>query len=276
MQVLQFLPGARAAAMAGTYTALHNDADVLFYNPAGIAALKTGASASYETQSLDIAFGSAAVFSHVGAMRIGASVSYLDAGSVAEIKPDVDFGGNIGTATGAIATASESAARLSIATTAANVRIGASAGFVSSSVASANSSAPFFDAGAQYDVRNTTIAAAIRNVGGSALPAEARVGLAQTARFAHRLAVTAVLDAVGRLHESAFTVNGGVEAGLIPSAGADISAVVRLGFDAEPNQASHLRFGAGLALKSLALDYAFQNMDLIGVVHRIGVRWMPR
>jgi hypothetical protein len=31
--------------------------------------------------------------------------------------------------------------------------------------------------------------------------------------------------------------------------------------------------GAGLSLGDFALDYAYQNYDLFGSLHRFGVRW---
>ena len=53
--VLQLLAGSRAAALSGAYVAATGDADVLFYNPAGIGSLSAGASLSYQRHVEDMA-----------------------------------------------------------------------------------------------------------------------------------------------------------------------------------------------------------------------------
>ena len=278
MQVLQFNAGARAAAFAGAYSAARGDADILFYNPAGAASLKRAASAAYETQTIDVAYGSAAGLTHFGRWNVGASVSYLDAGKVNEIIPDPNLGGNVGTGTGNTASASETAARLSAATTFrdARLRVGASIGYVSSSIADATESSPFADAGAQYDAHIATLGLAIRNIGSNDMPTEARLGAARTFAITHLIGAALSADAIARLRESSFGLAAGVEAGLLPSATSEIGAVVRAGFDSEANQLGAFRFGAGITLRSMSVDYAFQDLDIVGVVHRIGVRWSVR
>lgn len=274
-QILQFNPGARAAAIAGAYSASGADADVLFYNPAGAAALRRAASTAFENYTLDISFGSAAGLVRVNALRIGASISYLDAGSINEVVPDPELGGNVGTETGNRANASESAARLSVATRLRGARVGGSIGYVSSNVAEASSNAAFLDAGIQYDLGKNTFAFLLRSMGGSDLPAEARIGASRTLARGNLGALIGV-DAIMRLRESGIAVVAGMEAGLLPSTSSEFGAVVRVGFDGESSQLAPLRFGAGLMLHRVAVDYAFQNMDIAGVVHRVGVRWSVR
>jgi len=280
-QVLQFNAGARAAGLSGAYSAAR-DADALFYNPAGIALAKRGASLAYETFTVDVAFGSFAGFTRLGNARIGASIAYLDAGDVDEIVPDPNFGGATGTSTGNKVTATETAARLSIALPILDgrLRLGASVGMISSSIAELGENAPIADIGVQYDVASLTISAAIRNLGGSLagdpLPTELRVGALVPITSAGGLGVNVFADAVSRMRESSFGVAAGVEAGLIPRNPSALSAVARIGFDPEADQLSAIRFGAGVSIQSLALDYAYQNLDFIGGVHRFGVRWTVR
>ena len=113
--VLKFNAGSRAAALSGAYSSAYGDADALFFNPAGIAAMGSGASFSYETRASGIALGSLAAFTHIRALRLGASLVYLDAGDIDEIVPAAEFGFNTGTTTGNRLDAGEIAARVSMA-----------------------------------------------------------------------------------------------------------------------------------------------------------------
>src|SRR5207253_5952221 len=104
----------------------------------------------------------------------------LDAGSINEVTPDPEFGGNTGVGTGNTVSASESAARISVGTAFNRIRAAASIGFVSSNVADASSQSFGLSAGLQYDVANMTLGAAIRDIGSGNLPTEARLGLSRT------------------------------------------------------------------------------------------------
>lgn len=283
-QVLQFNPGARASALSGAYSAAR-DADALFYNPAGIAGSRAGASAAYESYSTKVSFGSAAGFTRIGAFSVGASIAYLDAGEIAEVIPDQDFGGNTGTPTGNSVGASESAARLSVALPLQNgrLRLGASIGFVAVGIAEVTSSAPVADLGVQYDLSSFTLSAVARNLGGtlsgdgdSPLPTELRLGAVVPITAARGIGLNVFADAVSRVREGSFTAAAGVEAGLIPKDANAIGLVARAGYDAEANQLSALHFGAGVTIRSIALDYAFQDLDFVGAVHRFGIRWSVR
>src|SRR6185503_5256516 len=111
----QFVAGSRASALSGAYTAASSDADVLFYNPAGAATLQLAGSLSYETFVEDIAFASFAGAFRIGPTTLGLSGAFFDAGSVRELVPDPVFGGNSGTPTGNLVSASEGVARFSLA-----------------------------------------------------------------------------------------------------------------------------------------------------------------
>lgn len=283
--VLQFQAGSRAAALSGAYTAASGDADVLFYNPAGAAGLDAAASLAYQRHVEDIAFGSAAGAYRLGRIVLGLGAAYFDAGEVRVIEPDPSFGGQRGRETGETAGARESAARLAVAVPVGRLSLGAAAGFVSSDLAGVTRSAPIFDLGAQFALPRITLGAAIRNIGGSmtggdaedaALPTEARLGATFEVAGAERLGVLVGADLASDLRAGTTTFAAGVEAGLLPQPSRRLSAVARLGMDTEgrgEDGLGALRFGAGLTLDRLAVDYTFQELEFFGAVHRIGARW---
>jgi hypothetical protein len=287
--VLQLLAGSRAAALSGAYSAATNDADVLFYNPAGLAGLDAAAGLSYQrhVEEIGVASGSAAF--RVGRIVLGASAIFLDYGDIDELVPDPDFGGQTGIPTGNVVSATETAARLGAALPMMDGRlnIGAAAGFVSTDFAGASRSTVLFDAGAQYVLPGITFGAAIRNLGGSLtggglaeaeLPSEARAGAMVEFTRETGLGVVVSADVVHELNASLTGVVAGVEAGLFPRAESQVGAVARIGYDAGTGDEGQgaLRLGGGLSVGRFAIDYAYQNYELFGSLHRFGVRWVRR
>lgn len=284
--VLQILAGSRAAALSGAYAGARNDADALFYNPAGIAGLSGAASVSYQRYVQDIGVASAAGVLRLGRIAVGASVAFLDYGDIDELEPDPNFGGQTGRPTGRTVSASEATARLSGALELQNGRfsVGAGLGFVSTDLAGASRSAPFLDAGAQYRLETVTVGASIRNLGGALsganladadLPAEARLGAMATVSRADGLGAVLSADLVHELNAGLTGLVAGVEAGLLPGGAGRIGAVGRVGYDAGTGAEGQgaLRLGGGLSLGSLSVDYAWQDYELFGSLHRFGVRW---
>jgi len=282
--VLQLPAGARAAALSGAYAAAASDADALFYNPAGAAALEAAASASYLRHVLDIRTVTAAGAVRLGPLTLGAATALLDAGEVRVVEPDPQYGGERGRETGELASASESATRLAVALPlrGGRVRLGAAAGHVSSDIADASRSAAIFDLGAQLAFERVTLGAALRNLGGALagdgladadLPTEARAGLRLEATRAATLGAALSADLVSRAGGGAWLA-AGLEAGLLPGAGR-IGAVGRIGWDGGTGAGGlgGLRLGAGLSHGEIAVDYAYQDLDPFGPVHRIGIRW---
>ncbi|MGH7502399.1 MAG: hypothetical protein ACREL7_11640 [Longimicrobiales bacterium] len=285
--VLQLLAGGRAAALSGAYAAAQGDSDVLFYNPAGIAALDAAAGLSYQrhVEEIGVATGSAAF--RVGRIVLGASAIFLDYGDIDELVPDPDFGGQTGMPTGNTVSATETAARVAAGLPLLDGRlnVGGAAGFVSNSFAGATRGTVLFDVGAQYVLSRITFGAALRNIGGSlsgggladaALPTEARAGAMLEMTQTSGLGFIASADLVHELNAGLTGVVAGVEAGLFPNAASQIGAVARAGYDAgtgEDGQGA-LRLGGGLSVGRFAFDYAYQNYELFGSLHRFGVRWM--
>ncbi len=285
--VLQLPAGSRAPSFSGAYSAATGDADVLFYNPAGLATLHAGAAVAFEPLVEGMSFGSAAGSFRIGALALGAGIAYLDGGSLQEQVPDPLYGGQRGTTTGQTVSASESAARLAAALPLAGgrVRVGAAAGFVSTSLAGTSSGTPLFDVGAQAGiVPALTIGASVRNLGGTLgqdstaapLPAEARIGLSYARTLPTGLGVTVSADFVSQLKEHTSGVVGGLEAGVLPAGERRFGAVARVGYSAAQGSdgLAPLQLGGGLILGAFALDYTFQDLKYFGPVHRLGLRWL--
>jgi hypothetical protein len=284
--VLQLLAGGRASALSGAYTGASGDADVLFYNPAGIAGMARGIAISYQQHVENIGVATAAGAVRVGRLVLGASALYLDYGDIDEYVPDPDFGGQTGMPTGNTVTASEMAARLSggLPLMDGRLNLGASLGYVSTDLAGTGRGTPFFDMGAQYALSSVTLGVALRNVGGALsgsgladadLPTEARLGAMFSLVRPTGIGAVASADLVAELKGGTTGIVAGVEAGLLPHAGSRLGAVGRVGFNGATGDEGQgtLLLGGGLTLGSLAVDYAYQNYDLFGALHRVGVRW---
>lgn len=285
-QVLQLPAGSRAPALAGAYTGGAGDADVIFYNPAGTAMLEGAVSIAYQSYFEDIMAGSGAAAWRLGPFVVGAGILFLDAGDINEVVPDPAFGGQRGMATGETVSASETAARITGAMRLLDdrVRVGLAAGFVSSDLAGVTRSAPFIDLGAQYALDRATVGVALRNLGGAMtnevngdadLPAEARFGITTAPVTIAGIGAAISADGIYRMQEGTTGLVAGIEAGLMPTAELPIMAVARVGFGIEDadEYLAPLRFGAGVMVSGFSVDYTFQSYDLLGAVHRIGIRW---
>lgn len=284
--VLQLTTGARASGLSGAYSASADDADVIFYNPAGLAPLTGAASLAYQRHVQGISVGSLAGAVRLGPLTAAAGIAYLDAGAIEEIVPDDDFGGERGRATGQTLSATESAARLAVALPLLRDRasVGIGLGIASSDLAGIGRSATFIDVGARAVLHPAAaIAASLRNLGGSMartgemeapLPAEARVGLA-LGLAREGLGARVLVDVISRLEEGSTGFAAGLEGGLAPASPDGIGAVARVGLDAASGGEglAGLRLGAGVSRGPFGVDYAFQNLEFFGAVHRIGLRW---
>jgi hypothetical protein len=282
--VLQLLAGGRATALSGAYAGATDDSDVLFYNPAGIAPLAGAAALSYQKHVEDIGVASGSGAIRLGRLVLGASAIFLDYGDIDEYVPDPDFGGQTGLPTGNTVSASEVAARISGALPLIDGRLnlGASAGYVSVDLAGSGFGTPFFDVGAQVVLSSVTFGAALRNVGGklstngveSDLPTEARVGAMLHLVGPTGIGAIASTDFVAELNSGTSGVVAGIEAGLLPANGSRLGAVGRVGYNAGTGDEGqgNLLLGGGLSLGPLSVDYAYQNYELFGTLHRIGVR----
>jgi len=285
--VLQMFAGGRATALSGAYVGASGDADVLFYNPAGIAGLGAAASLSYQQHVAEIGVATGAAAVRLGRFTLGASAIFLDFGDIDEYVPDPDFGGQTGMPTGRTVSATEMAARLSGGLPLMNdrLRLGASLGIITTSLAEAARAAPFVDIGAQYTFDALTLGAAVRNLGGSLtgsglasakLPTEFRVGTMYEFVRPTGIGIVASADLVAETASGHSGILAGIEAGLLPRGDSRVGAVGRVGYNggAGENGQGNLLLGGGLSLGPISIDYAFQDYDLFGSLHRVGVRWL--
>jgi hypothetical protein len=287
LEVAQMPVGARAGALGGAYTAIVGDADVLFYNPAALAALEGAASLSYQRHVMDISFGSLAGAYRVGPVTLGAGIAFMDAGSIPEIVPDPDFGGQRGRPTGANVSARESVLRLGagLPLLDARLQVGGTLGFALSDLAGVSRSAPFVELGAQGLVLpRTVIGVSLRNLGGSLsgggaadadLPLEARFGASYLQPLANDLGVLGTADAILRPREEQAGFAGGLEFGLMPTEAEAVGAVLRVGYRVEDGlaAANSIHLGVGVTYARIGLDYQYQDVEFFGTAHRIGLRW---
>jgi hypothetical protein len=284
--VLQLLAGGRASALSGAYVGATNDADVLFYNPAGIGGLTGAAALSYQRHVEDIGVATGSGAFRVGRLVLGASAIFLDYGDITEYVPDPNFGGQTGMPTGNTVGASEVAARFAGAMPLMDGRLnlGASVGYVSIDMAGTGFGTPIFDVGAQYALSAVTFGAALRNAGGKLstggleadLPTEARLGAMLQWTRPTGLGLVASADFIAELNAGTSAFVAGVEAGLLPGGASRIGAVGRVGFNggAGDEGQGNLLVGGGLSLGAISVDYAYQNYELFGTLHRVGVRWL--
>ena len=287
--VLELPSSARAMALGDAYAAMAGDDAVLFYNPAGLATL-AATSASFSVQrhvaASTLAAGSLAL--QLGPGTLGFGVQALDYGSEPEVVPDPEFGGERGMETGAQVGAQDVVLSLGYATsfgvgdTGSGTGIGVAANYVRKQVAGESGGAAAVDVGVtQRITERVSLGAAIQNLGGDLTLAGASAPLPRTLRFGAALQ----LPAVGALALQA-TAEGVKprEGSVLPAAGLEatwrarngVQVAGRVGGAGKPEDAagSSLSFGAGVAARTLSLDYAYRGYDTVGGgVHRVGVRW---
>lgn len=285
-ELLLMSAGTRAAALGGAYTAAGGDPDAVFYNPASVVGLRQGAGFGYQAYVQDVSLGSLSGALEAGPLSLGAGVLYLDAGSIEEIVPDEAYGGERGRGTGERVGATEAAARLAAALPVADGRaaVGAAVGVVTSDLAGVGRTAAFLDLGARLRVGDRLdLGASLRNLGtdlaheelGEAdLPAQARLGATYRHAFGPLYGAAAFADGVWNIAEETAGAALGAEAGLLPEGGG-VAAVLRAGVVVGEGggQLGRLRFGGGVSLGALSLDYAIQHFRYLGTIHRFGVRW---
>lgn len=285
-ELLQVAAGARAAALGGAYTAARGDPDGVFYNPASAASLRGGAGLGYQAHVQDVSLGSFSGVLAAGPVAIGAGLLFLDAGTVEEIVPDPAYGGERGRGTGEQVGATEAAGRIAAALPLAGGRVaaGVALGLVTSDLAGVSRRGVFADAGLQAilggglevgaALRHLGTAMSAETLGDAPLPSQARLGATYRRGWGPRYAAVAFMDGIWGIAEGTTGLALGVEGGLLPAAG-PLSAVLRGGVHLGEGEGhlGRVRFGAGVALGHLALDYGVQSFRYLGTIHRVGLRW---
>lgn len=256
---LQIGAGARAAAMGGAFSAITENSDATYWNPAGLASVD-----AYDLtfshfawyQDISIEHGAAA-FALSERATFGASVTYLNYG-------DIDGYDDGGQSTGAIS-AYDWAGALSLGydlTSA--VQVGVTGKYVNQKLDQLSASAFAADFGVRVNLSRITVAAVATNIGTDLqfnqvkekLPAAARLGVAVDP-FGNGL--VAALEYENRFYGDA-VIRNGIEYGY------QDRYFLRTGysyFAGETNRdfTDGLTLGAGLKFGVAQIDYAFSFKD---------------
>ncbi len=276
--------GARAAALAGSFTTMQGDPDILFYNPAGLATIHTSiGAAGFFKHLMDINAGYVTYSTDVpGVGRFGAGIVYTNYGTF-------DQTDELGSTTGTFG-AGDLALSIGYALPVdENVYLGGALKGIYSSIGPYSSSGVAADLGVLYTIPASrfAIGASIRNLGmqlskyGSIsedLPLDCGIGASIVPKGlplllnvgVHRLNDDAP-DFVSRFRS--FTVGGEFQLSKV--------VMARVGYDNARRKDYKIGSSAGLAGFSAGLgilvsgytfDYALSSLGKAGNLHRISIR----
>ena len=259
--------GARALALGSAYTALGEDADSLYWNPAGIAGLEkrqvTLSHAELTQKTRQNFFGYAQPTSN-GAF--GASLSYLS-------HSKIDGRDAAGRPTGGFE-ASDAVVGMSYGRKTELAELGATVKYIRTHIGSAEAQTVALDAGARKPLGSLILGAAIRNLG---------PGLkfdSQRNDLPLRLALGAAYKLAGGHAAMAELTNGPRGAGSDAGIGGEFQAVkdffLRGGYTtlsrvpggSNFDAARGLTLGVGFGNRRWSLDYAAVTMGELGSAHR--------
>jgi len=274
---------ARAGALGGSFVSNNDDADVIFYNPAGLSLLEGNpASFSFVKHLMDINLATLSYstkFEGIG--RFGAAIKYINYGTFEEAD-------EFGTRTGEFG-ANEMAFVIGYANLLDdNFYYGANAKFIYSGIADRSSTAMAVDLGLHYTIpdKNWNFGFAVLNLGGQLskyyntsedLPLDIVIGVSKRLE---NLPLRLSVD----FHKLNEDRDDFIEKFKAFTVGAEftLSKVLklRLGYDNERRSefkigstAGVAGFNAGLGVKisDYQFDYGYSSLGLVGGLHRIGI-----
>lgn len=284
--VLAVLPGStRSAGLGGAGVALIGDAGALFANPAAIAAIRHLAlEGSFEPYVAGTTYSAGAVALRAGRFAWGFGAQVFDYGSEPVIVPDSSTGGRRGIPTGATFTASDVLATSGLVYRRGLLAAGVSLKYARQQIAGWSADAWGGDVGmalAVFDI--LALGVSVQNLGGDFGPAGGGAHLPRRTRAGFTMNY---VDPQGSYRllttiEGQWPADGpavlasGIEGGIVASG---VGLVARVGYvtRSPTSAASRWSVGGGIELRRLHLDYAFQQLALLGGgTHRVGIRWSP-
>ncbi len=265
--ILNFGVGARAIAMGEAYTSLADDVSSLYWNPAGIALLNQSEASFMYNQSLkDLTYNHAAVGMPLENGGLGASLSYLNFGSINGFDSQGNPTGNVNAYSGV--------ATFGGALLGDTWSLGANVKGVQTALADMKVDGVAFDFGGNVIYPKEVLggstlrlAAAVRNLGPGMtflqqtdpFPTEWRIGISALQMLNRKLTLS--MD-YGKRRDEDGSVYGGAEYWPCPY------VALRTGYAGSHAEGSGLRAGIGLRFKSISFDYAYSNYGDLGLTSR--------
>ncbi|MGD8306257.1 MAG: type IX secretion system protein PorQ [Ignavibacteria bacterium] len=274
---------ARAAALGGAFVTYSDDADIIFYNPAGLNLLEGNpVSFSFTKHLMDINLASVSYSTNLFNIgRVGAAIQYINYGSFDEAD---EFGNKTGEfGAGEFAVLVGYAGEFEN-----NLHYGANAKFIYSSIADRSSNAVAVDLGINYEIPDLklNIAAVVLNLGTQIssfidtkedLPVDVAVGVSKRLE---NLPLRLSLD----FHKLTEKRDDFVQRFKAFSIGAEfyLSKVfsLRLGYDNEKRSELKIGTTAGIAgfngglgihVSDYRFDYGYTSLGKVGSLHRISL-----
>lgn len=266
--------GARGLGMGGAYTALADDADAIYWNPAGlaqVAAHEFQASDAELTQNTREGFFSYARTASIG--TFAAAATYFDDGTLDGRDAQGHPTGSFSAANAAVAGAFARKTDL--------VDLGGSVKFIQSHIGSAQATTFAVDLGARRQLGPVVLGAALRNAGpGMKFDSETddlplRLAFGAAYKFSGGHALTAELTNAPRA--------GGTDVGFGGEYRALKDVYLRAGYTTQSaitggagfNAADGLTLGIGFRSARWTIDYATVPMGELGFTQRftLGARW---
>jgi hypothetical protein len=274
---------ARAAALGGSFISYFDDADIIFYNPAGMKLSKgSPISFSFTKHLLDINLASLAYSTEIENIgRFGAAIQYINYGNFTEAD---EFGNRTGEfSAGELAVLLGYAGELEE-----NFYYGANAKIIYSSIADRSSSAIAIDLGIHYQIpaQQIDIALVALNLGTQLssyidtdedLPVDVAIGVSKRLE---NLPLRLSLD----FHKLTEKRDDFIQHFKAFSIGAEfyLSKVFALRFGYDNEKRSELKIGTtsgiagfnaglGINISSYRFDYGYSSLGKIGALHRISL-----
>ena len=273
----------RAAALAGSFVANHDDPNVIFYNPAGIGLLKKKpVSFSYLKHLLDINSVSLVYSQEIGNLgRFAAGIDYINYGNFVKADEYGNKNGSFGAADLAVIVGYSNLLGK-------NFYYGTSVKFIYSGIADRSSTGYAFDLGLNYVIPSYqwSFGFSILNLGSQItsyysvkerLPLDIRAGFAKTLKHVP-LTIYFSLNRLNETHNKfsdyfkQFTFGAEFRLSKVLRArfGFDNQRRTELPIGSTPGLAG-FSFGFGVVISKYKFDYAFSSLGSIGGLNRIGI-----